>query len=172
MNLKVKELVLAAMFASLVAVGAFIKIPFLIVPITLQTLFVVLLALVLRKEMALLSVCLYISIGLIGFPVFANGGGIMYVLSPTFGYLMGFVAGAYFIASRKNSMNIYVVTIIGLLIIYLLGVSYFILIQYIMLGKLYTLNYLFVKLFLIFLPGDILSILLAIVVYKKCIKFL
>ena len=37
------------------------------------------------------SVLLYIGIGLLGIPVFASGGGISYVLVPSFGYLIGFV---------------------------------------------------------------------------------
>ena len=72
--MKTKDMCLYALFAVLIGVGAFIKLPISIVPVTLQTLFVILAALIL-KEKAVYSVLLYIGIGLLGIPVFASGGG-------------------------------------------------------------------------------------------------
>ena len=65
MKISTKELTFVALFSALIAVGAFIKIPFLLVPITLQTLFIVLSALVLERKLAVLSVIVYIMIGLV-----------------------------------------------------------------------------------------------------------
>ena len=157
------------MFSALIAVGAFIKIPFLLVPITLQTLFIVLSALVLERKLAVLSVIVYIMIGLVGFPIFANGGGINYIFSPTFGYLVSFIFATYFIASFKEK-NIYISTAIGMLIIYALGMIYFVFIQYVLNGKVYLISYLFYNLFLVFLPGDILSCVVAIIGYRKILR--
>ena len=169
MKISAKELTLVALFSALIAVGAFIKIPFLLVPITLQTLFVVLSALVLERRLAVLSVIVYIMIGLVGFPIFANGGGINYIFSPTFGYLVSFIFATYFISSYKEK-NIYISTAIGMLIIYFLGMIYFIFIQYVLNGKVYLISYLFYNLFLVFLPGDILSCVVAIIGYRKILR--
>lgn len=169
MKINTKELNLVALFSALIAVGAFIKIPFLLVPITLQTLFVVLSALVLERRLAVLSVIVYIMIGLVGFPIFANGGGINYIFSPTFGYLLAFIFATYFISSFKEK-NIYISTAIGMLIIYFFGMIYFIFIQYILNGKVYLFSYLFYNLFLVFLPGDILSCVVAIIGYRKILR--
>lgn len=169
MKISAKDLTLVALFSALIAVGAFIKIPFLLVPITLQTLFVVLSALVLERRLAVLSVIVYIMIGLVGFPIFANGGGINYIFSPTFGYLIGFIVATCFIASFKEK-NIYVSTTIGMLIIYALGMMYFLFIQYVLNGKVYLFSYLFYNLFLVFLPGDILSCVVAIIGYRKILR--
>lgn len=169
MKISTKDLTLVALFSALIAVGAFIKIPFLLVPITLQTLFVVLSALVLERRLAVLSVIVYIMIGLVGFPIFANGGGINYIFNPTFGYLIGFIVATCFIASFKEK-NIYVSTAIGMLIIYALGMMYFVFIQYVLNGKVYLINYLFYNLFLVFLPGDILSCVVAIIGYRKILR--
>lgn len=169
MKISTKELNLVALFSALIAVGAFIKIPFLLVPITLQTLFVVLSALVLERRLAVLSVIVYIMIGLVGFPIFANGGGINYIFSPTFGYLLAFIFATYFISSFKEK-NIYISTAIGMLIIYFFGMIYFIFIQYILNGKVYLFSYLFYNLFLVFLPGDILSCVVAIIGYRKILR--
>ena len=169
MKISTKDLTLVALFSALIAVGAFIKIPFLLVPITLQTLFVVLSALVLERRLAVLSVIVYIMIGLVGFPIFANGGGINYIFNPTFGYLIGFIVATCFIASFKEK-NIYVSTAIGMLIIYFFGMIYFISIQYMLNGKVYLISYLFYNLFLVFLPGDILSCVVAIIGYRKILR--
>ena len=169
MKISAKDLTLVALFSALIAVGAFIKIPFLLVPITLQTLFVVLSALVLERRLAVLSVIVYIMIGLVGFPIFANGGGINYIFSPTFGYLVSFIFATYFIASFKEK-NIYISTAIGMLIIYALGMIYFVFIQYVLNGKVYLISYLFYNLFLVFLPGDILSCVVAIIGYRKILR--
>ena len=169
MKISAKDLTLVALFSALIAVGAFIKIPFLLVPITLQTLFIVLSALVLERKLAVLSVIVYIMIGLVGFPIFANGGGINYIFSPTFGYLVSFIFATYFIASFKEK-NIYISTAIGMLIIYALGMMYFVFIQYVLNGKVYLINYLFYNLFLVFLPGDILSCVVAIIGYRKILR--
>lgn len=169
MKIIAKDLTLVALFSALIAVGAFIKIPFLLVPITLQTLFIVLSALVLERKLAVLSVIVYIMIGLVGFPIFANGGGINYIFSPTFGYLVSFIFATYFIASFKEK-NIYISTAIGMLIIYALGMIYFVFIQYVLNGKVYLISYLFYNLFLVFLPGDILSCVVAIIGYRKILR--
>ena len=169
MKISTKELTFVALFSALIAVGAFIKIPFLLVPITLQTLFIVLSALVLERKLAVLSVIVYIMIGLVGFPIFANGGGINYIFSPTFGYLASFIFATYFIASFKEK-NIYISTAIGMLIIYALGMIYFVFIQYVLNGKVYLISYLFYNLFLVFLPGDILSCVVAIIGYRKILR--
>ena len=169
MKISTKELTFVALFSALIAVGAFIKIPFLLVPITLQTLFIVLSALVLECKLAVLSVIVYIMIGLVGFPIFANGGGINYIFSPTFGYLVSFIFATYFIASFKEK-NIYISTAIGMLIIYALGMIYFVFIQYVLNGKVYLISYLFYNLFLVFLPGDILSCVVAIIGYRKILR--
>ena len=169
MKISTKELTFVALFSALIAVGAFIKIPFLLVPITLQTLFVVLSALVLERRLAVLSVIVYIMIGLVGFPIFANGGGINYIFSPTFGYLLAFIFATYFISSFKEK-NIYISTAIGMLIIYALGMIYFVFIQYVLNGKVYLISYLFYNLFLVFLPGDILSCVVAIIGYRKILR--
>lgn len=169
MKISAKDLTLVALFSALIAVGAFIKIPFLLVPITLQTLFVVLSALVLERRLAVLSVIVYIMIGLVGFPIFANGGGINYIFSPTFGYLVSFIFAIYFISSFKEK-NIYISTAIGMLIIYFFGMIYFIFIQYVLNGKVYLISYLFYNLFLVFLPGDILSCVVAIIGYRKILR--
>lgn len=84
-----KTTLLAAtgLFTALTAVGAFLRIPFYPVPLTLQTFFLLLAASALPLRYAVLSQVLYLALGLLGLPIFANGGGLGYIFTPTFGYL-------------------------------------------------------------------------------------
>jgi biotin transport system substrate-specific component len=89
------KMMLVALFAALIAVGAFIRVPVPLVPFTMQTFFVVLAGMLLGKKLGGASALVYLAIGLIGIPVFTQGGGIGYVLKPSFGYLIGFVVAAF-----------------------------------------------------------------------------
>lgn len=93
--MKAKRIILISMFSAMIAVGAFIKIPIPFCPITLQILFVTLAGVLLGGRDGALSVAVYVALGLMGAPVFTEGSGISYVLHPTFGYLVGFIANAY-----------------------------------------------------------------------------
>ena len=71
------------------------RLPFSPVPITGQTLAVLLVGALLGSVRGGLSMLLYLAQGVAGLPVFAAGGaGVVYFLGPTGGYLLGFVAGA------------------------------------------------------------------------------
>ena len=95
-NIKTKDLVICSLFTALVAAGAFIRIPVLYMDyFTLQFLFVLLAGILLGSRLGMLSVTIYVLLGLFGFPIFAAGGGINYVLRPSFGYLIGFVCAAF-----------------------------------------------------------------------------
>lgn len=94
-----RDLALAGLFAALTAVGAFLRVPLEPVPFTLQPLVVLLAGAVLPPALALGSQLAYLAMGLLGLPVFAQGGGPAYVLHPTFGFLVGFAAAAWATAS-------------------------------------------------------------------------
>ena len=96
-----QDVAVCGLFTALIAVGAFIKI---VIPVgadtmnfTLQWLFVLLAGLLLGSKRAFRSVAVYLITGLIGFPIFARGGGPAYLLRPTFGFLLGFLLAAWVI---------------------------------------------------------------------------
>ena len=173
MKLKTKDIAQISLFAALTAVGAFIKIPIPYVPITLQVFFVVLAGALLGAKKGALSQFLYVLTGLIGFPIFTQGGGIGYVLKPTFGYLIGFILGAYIIGyiserlKTKNVLNIFLSILAGLAVIYVLGVAYLFIISNFYLGKTMSI-WLAVKYgFIICIGGDLISSYIASIL---CIK--
>ncbi len=126
-----KILAYVALSLALIVVGGFIKIP-LPVPITLQFAIVLLLSLLLG-EFCALSVAIYILMGLVGMPVFANGGGFAYVLQPTFGYLLGFLIGSFLCGKIANPhlhgnkpelKRLIVAVTVFLIVVYSLGSVY------------------------------------------------
>jgi biotin transport system substrate-specific component len=129
MRQRTRMLILIALFSALTAAGAFIKIPIPLVPMTLQTLLVYSSGLFLGPAGGALSQLIYVTLGLVGFPIFSGGGGIAYVFSPTFGYLVGFIPAAAVagLFSRKGGMVWPICGVIcAVLIVYVFGVPYFI----------------------------------------------
>ena len=153
---------------ALTACGAFIKIPLPYVPLTFQTLFVYLSGALLGARLGALSQAVYVILGLTGIPIFAGGGGPAYVLRPTFGYLIGFIAGAYLIGRiverslrRVSYPRMLLAMGIGLSAVYLFGLTYFYLNIHLVAGKHLSL-WNIVKIGCILpLPGDLLKILAA-----------
>jgi biotin transport system substrate-specific component len=130
MKLSVRDMILIAMFAALTAVGAFIRIPIPYISVTMQFFFTALAGIILGAKKGALSQLVYVLVGLVGFPIFTQGGGLNYVFKPSFGYLIGFIAGAYTIGKVIESFGkvdikrIYAAVISGTLVLYLIGVPY------------------------------------------------
>lgn len=174
-NIKTKDLILCALFTALIVVGAFIRIPIPVVPFTLQFLFTMLAGLLLGGKLGFFSVAIYIIMGLIGLPVFAQGGGIGYIFHPTFGYIMGFAVAAYItgvIANKKTKPSykrIFVANFIGLAIVYICGMIYYYLISNFYLGSTIGIWPLFLYCFILAVPGDIVLCILGAIIAKRTI---
>ena len=174
MKLTTKDMILVALLPALMGATSLISIPLGSLPaITLQTLFVFLAGLLLRKELAFLSMIIYIILGIIGLPVFASGtSGIAVVIGPTGGFIMAFPFAALLVSILKN-VNFLNKEVFGLfdvlfaanLFIYIVGGAYF----------MYRLDWNLsstVALFGTYIPGDIIKILAAIYAYIHIRKHL
>lgn len=168
--MKLKDLILVALFAALTAVGAIIQIPMIPVQITLQTLFCIMAGLLLGPVKGALSQVVYLALGLFGVPVFTGGGGLAYVLKPSFGYLIGFVAGSFvsgFIAFKLRKLTFFkalFAALAGALTIYLIGVPYLYLILNLNTPGVMPLDKALVTGAVVFLPGDALKCIVAALV--------
>ncbi len=125
---KTKHLSLTALFAAVLALSAFLRIPAGPVPLTLQSTAALLCGYCLGGRLGAASTVLYTGVGLAGLPVFAAGGGPAYLISPTFGYIIGFTAGALVagILARFNTRGsvslAYAIMMAGVAAIYIPGV--------------------------------------------------
>lgn len=95
-QLKLRSMIITALFAAMIGVMAQLVIPIPPVPITGQTLAIGLAATILGARYGTLSVLLYLLIGAVGVPVYAEfSGGLGKLVGPTGGYLVGFIPAAY-----------------------------------------------------------------------------
>lgn len=172
------KMILVALFAALIAVGAFIQIPVPFVPFTMQTFFIVLSGMLLGRKLGAASAALYVLIGLIGIPVFTQGGGIGYVLKPSFGYLIGFIVGAYVtgaIARRKPAPSfgrLLFAAGVGLIAVYVIGTTYFYVLSNYYLGQPVSVWAAVLYCFLVFIPGDLVKSIVAAMIAKRMIPAL
>ena len=158
-------------FTFLTAASAFVKIPMYPVPITLQTLFVLLAANILGKKAGTTSQLLYLSVGFAGVPIFANGGGPAYVFQPSFGYLIGFVPAAYFTGVlvekidytnyRKAFFKLFMSNLVGMAVIYAFGISYLYFSLNFLTQTSISVNAVIFSGLIIFIPGMITKLLAA-----------
>lgn len=172
------KLVLCALFAALTAIGAFIQIP---VPyldyFTLQFLFVTLAGIMLGSKLGAISVAVYVAIGLIGVPVFAAGGGIAYVVRPSFGYLLGFIAAAFVTGlvcekiHSKKYWHYLLAALAGFVVTYAIGLTYKVLMLNFYVGEDVSLWVAFASCFPIDIPCDLLLCAVSASVGKAMQKF-
>ena len=129
-----RDLTYCAMFVALMVVGARINIVLPIgtgVTVSLQILVAVSQGLLVGLRDGLISLLVYLLLGLIGLPVYAHGGGFAYILRPTYGFLIGFASAAWlsgFLKNRfrKKNLTAYLISgEIGMLSYYVFGLLYF-----------------------------------------------
>lgn len=153
-----RELARVAIFAALIVVLGMVTIPIPGgVPITAQTLGVMLTGAVLGPRLAPLSILLVLALAAIGLPVLAGGrGGLSVFVGPTAGYLLGWVAGVVVIglivrSGRLSWWRIAVGVVAGgILVVYLCGIPVTALVLGLDLGPTAVAS-------LVFLPGDLLK---------------
>lgn len=172
-KLSVQDMTLIALFSALIAVGAFIRIPTPFIPITFQVFFVLLGALLLGPRLGAYSAILYMILGLVGVPIFAEGGGFGYIFRPSFGYIIGFCVGAYVAAKvLENYKNpsikqLMVSNLAGILVIYVFGVVYFYIISNYVINIPIGIGPLFLYCFVMVIPGDLITAVLASIIAKR-----
>lgn len=175
----VRDLAYGGLFTALIAAGAFIKITIPVQPVpmhfTLQFFFVLLSALLLGAKRSLLCVCTYLIVGLCGLPVFATGGGLAYILKPTFGFLIGFAAAGYVtgrvyeIRRRPTFPWLLFSAFWGLIADYACGMIYFYVCSNYVLHVAVGWKLVFVNCFLLTVGEDFILCILAAVLSKRLI---
>jgi biotin transport system substrate-specific component len=155
----------------LITLSSYITIPLYPVPITAQTLVVLLIGLSFGTRLSFLTLSLYLFQGAVGLPVFAGGaGGLAALFGPTGGYLFGFVAAGSLLGllARRGFGKNFLTTIIAMLagnaVIYLFGVSW--------LANFIGIENAVKNGILPFLYGDVLKIFVAAALIPVAWKFL
>ena len=112
----------------LLVLSAKIKVDLYPVPMTLQPLAILMIAMLCGRNIAVATVSFYLFQGMIGLPVFAYGGGLPYLMGPTGGFLFGFLMASLIVgelADRgwgKVLFKSVFAMLLGMLTIYLFGI--------------------------------------------------
>ena len=155
----------------LLAVSSKIKIPFYPVPMTMQTLVVLIIGAGFGWKLGVATIALYLFEGIIGLPVFSGtpekGIGLIYFTGPTMGYLVGFLSAVFLAGYFNLKSNIFIIfskLVIAVLTIYLFGVLW--------LGTLIGWDKPILELGVTpFLLAELFKICLLAILAKKIIKF-
>ena len=129
-NTYYKNIALILFGTLLLAVSSKIQVPFWPVPMTMQTFIVFIIGMSYGWKLAFSTLIAYLAEGALGLPVFAKGGGLLYLIGPTAGYLYGMAiaAGVIGFLAERGYNNSYIKSlislIIGTVIIFVLGVGY------------------------------------------------
>ncbi len=157
---------LSLLFAGLTVVGANIVIPIQPVPITLQTLFVLLAGASIGLGWGSLSQAIYLGLGVAGVPVFASGAaGTAVFGGPTAGYLLSFlvaplVVGWLLRRSLSTAWQVFAF-VVGTAVIFLSGVTFLTLFITHDLGQALAVG------LVPFLPGAIFKIIAAVSIHRS-----
>ncbi|MBS22953.1 MAG: BioY family transporter [Rhodobacterales bacterium] len=171
-NSKIIKYAFVALLGSiLLAISSKIKIPFYPVPMTMQTLVVIMIGIAFGWKLGLATISLYLFEGILGMPVFSGtpekGVGLIYFAGPTMGYLIGFLV-AVFLAGKfvynNNLMQNFLKILLATSFIYLLGIIW--------LGSLIGWDKPIFKLGVQpFLLAELFKILIATFAVKQILKF-
>ena len=134
-NLKQSKLTKYVFFALLgsimLAISSKIKIPFYPVPMTMQTLVILIIGISFGWKLGLATVSLYLFEGIIGLPVFSGtpekGLGLIYFTGPTMGYLLGFLVAVYISGNfvyDNNLLKNFFKLLLATSFIYILGIAW------------------------------------------------
>lgn len=163
---RIYSMILIALFTTLTIIGTQITIPLALVPITLQTLFVLSAGMLLGSIKGMLSQLLYVALGLVGFPIFARGqGGPQMVFAISFGYLLGFIVAPLVVgavlraAGRVTPVSVLAAGLAGTVTIDIFGIAYILTLFNAITAKPMPAVRVFTAILLPTVPGDLIKVI-------------
>ncbi|WP_462128677.1 biotin transporter BioY [Streptococcus parasanguinis] len=123
---KTFPLVLIAIGTAMICVLSQFTVPFGPIPLTLQTLMIGIIGTIYKPSHAFVTVCLYLLLGFLGFPVFAGGaGGASHFLGPTAGFLLFFPFRAWitslFTSAKSSVVTIFLANLFSSVLLFISG---------------------------------------------------
>tara|TARA_Y100000590_G_C15316712_1_gene862321 strand:- start:27 stop:608 length:582 start_codon:yes stop_codon:yes gene_type:complete len=129
-NVILKNIILVVLGTVILTISAKIQIPFWPVPMTMQTYVVLVISMIYGFRLSIITLIVYLLEGALGIPVFAKGGGLLYLTGPTAGYLYGMLLASGVIGYysergfNKSIVNSIPLLLLGINIIFIFGIVY------------------------------------------------
>jgi len=169
----VKDMALCALFAAFCCVCSILTLPIGVVPVSLATFGVMATTMILGEKRAIISVALFIILGVVGLPVFAGmQGGLGVITGPTGGYIYSYILMVPIVGLASKCLNKTVssgmFTMLGCLaamfVNYLVGTIHFMLV-----ADLESKSFISILLTCVlpFIIGDIIKSILAIIIAPR-----
>lgn len=175
--MKTKKLAMTAVVAALMCLAGMLLhwvspalVPFSVLPVLVFTS-----GIILGAEYAAMAMIVYMVLGLFGLPVFSSApfSGFGYILKPTFGFLLGYIAAAYVVGKvyREGSLwRAIVGVLVGLVCLYLFGLSYLYIILHWVLHRAISLAGVLMIGFVPFILGDLIKAGIAVWVGQEVVR--
>ena len=170
LNIYIKNILLVLFGTLLLTVSSKIQVPFWPVPMTMQTFVVLIIAMAYGWKLSFLTLIVYLIEGALGLPVFAKGGGLLYLTGPTAGYLYGMTVAAavvgYFadLGYGKSIIKCIFPLALGTIIIFIFGIGY--------LSSIIGFNKAIAVGLLPFIPSELFKIALALFIIPSIWKYI
>jgi len=164
--MKIKDLVVIALFAALMGIVAPLALPIGEVPVSLATFIIMLSSLFLGAKRGFYATLIYIIIGCLGLPVFASyKGGLGVILGATGGYILGYLPLAICAGLKgKSSLETILGMILGIILCYLWGTIWFCAVMNV--GFIYALSICVIP----FIIPDLMKIIMALFCFRMLSK--
>ena len=169
-NIYIKNIFLILFGTLLLTVSSKIQVPFWPVPMTMQTFVVLVISMAYGWKLSILTLIAYLIEGALGMPVFAKGGGLLYLTGPTAGYLYGMTIAAaligYFadLGYCKTIIKSILPLMLGTIIIFVCGIGY--------LSSIIGFERAIVAGLLPFIPSELFKIALAVFIIPTIWKYI
>lgn len=174
LHTEIRSMILAALFAALTAIGAFIKVPLGFNFITLQVMFSCLAGVLLGPKWGAVSQIVYVALGLVGLPVFTEGGGLGYLVKPSMGFLLGLILLSWVVGmltqKDRSPLRVALACAAGDLAMYVVALPYMYLVLNLYLGVEQSALDTVKAGMLLYLPGDAVKIAVTVLVSAPLLK--
>ncbi len=172
--MKTKDITITSMLIAVLVVCSQLSVPIGPVPVTLQTLAVLLIGFLLSPKNALFATVVYTVMGLAGLPVFsAFSGGLHSILMPSFGFVIAFIPASFAQAKYLSKVNaletkhLVISGLINFIITYAIGIPYMAFILNIYMNAQMGLVAILMAGMIPFIPGDLIKLFTGVVMAKR-----
>lgn len=172
--MKTKDMTITAMLIAILVVCSQLAIPIGPVPITLQTLAILMIGYLLSPNNTIFATAIYAGMGLAGLPVFSGfSGGFQAILMPSFGFVLAFIPAAYLQAKYLSKVNaleskhLLLAGLINFTVTYAIGLSYMAVILNVFLDAQLNVMGILMAGMLPFIPGDLIKLFTGMMMAKR-----